>query len=123
MVKRFRSMSSVTRRFALCGISAVTVGLLASGCVVAPRHAIVETSPVVVYSSPPPLREEVVPPPPNEQVVWEPGHWRWDGHDWQWLPGHYETRPYAEAVWIPGHWAERNGGWVWVAGHWRERQG
>lgn len=51
-------------------------------------------------------------------MAWNPGHWRWDGRDWIWVPGHYVERPHRAAVWVPGHWDARPGGWVWIAGHW-----
>jgi hypothetical protein len=100
----------------------VSLAILVAGCVVepAPRPVAVE---VIAPRPPPPVRYEVAPPPPRERaeiLVWDPGHWRWDGHDWDWVPGHYVERPRHEAQWEPGHWAERpNGTWVWVAGHWR----
>lgn len=114
-------MSSSSR---FLGIAAVALPLLAmtAGCVVEPRHehAVVE---IAAPKPPPPARYEVPPPPPParaETAVWDPGRWRWDGHDWIWVPGHFIERPRREAQWEPGHWQERpNGGWVWVEGHWR----
>jgi WXXGXW repeat (2 copies) len=61
------------------------------------------------------------PPPsggPPEMFVWQPGHWRWDGHDYAWHPGHYERRPAREAVWVPPEWVDRGGQWVFRPGHW-----
>jgi hypothetical protein len=85
----------------------------------APLVAEIEIAP----GAPPPLREEVVPPPPRplEQVVWEPGHWRWEGrrHEWVWIAGHYIERPHRYAQWEPGHWVETPHGWRWDPGHWR----
>jgi len=117
-VRRRRILSGLTKAGSL-----LLVASLVPGCVVErPQRVVVrEPAPVIVYRAPPQPRAEPVPPPPSERVVWDPGHWRWDGHDWDWVPGHYEERPYREAVWVPGHWAERNGGWFWVAGGWRER--
>ncbi len=78
---------------------------------------------VVAPNPPPPVRVETVPavPAPRaEALVWDPGHWHWDGHDWVWRPGHYVERPRREAVWEPGHWvAQPAGGYLWVDGHWR----
>jgi hypothetical protein len=78
---------------------------------------------VVAPRAPPPTRYEVAPPAPRDRVeilVWDPGRWRWDGRDWEWVPGHYVERPHREAHWEPGHWNERpNGSWVWIEGHWR----
>jgi hypothetical protein len=105
--------------------AAIALPLLAltAGCVVEPArppHAAIE---LAAPKPPPPPRYEVAPPPPPdraERVVWDPGHWRWDGHDWDWVPGHFVERPHREAHWEPGHWQERpNGAWVWIDGEWR----
>jgi hypothetical protein len=76
---------------------------------------------VVVARPPPPLRVEPPPPaPPGDPAifVWQPGHWRWDGREYQWHPGHYEKRPAKAASWAPAEWVERNGQWVYRPGHW-----
>ncbi|HVY16257.1 MAG TPA: hypothetical protein VHB27_13615 [Rhodopila sp.] len=68
---------------------------------------------------PPPRHEVVPPPPPGGRVVWEPGHWHWDGVRYVWIGGHYvERRP---GHWVPGHWvwAPRQGRWVWAPAHWQ----
>jgi hypothetical protein len=78
---------------------------------------------MVAPIAPPPLREELVPPPPRpaEEVIWQPGHWRWEQrrHEWAWIPGHYVERPHRLALWESGHWVQRPYGWTWVPGHWR----
>lgn len=107
-------------RLLLTAAVALPLLSLAAGCVVEERRPAVE---VVAPKPPPAVRYEVAPPlPPQrmEVVVWDPGHWRWDGRDWDWVPGHYIERPQREARWEPGHWVERpNGTWAWVEGHWR----
>jgi hypothetical protein len=42
---------------------------------------------------PPPVVYEQPPPPPAAYLVWQPGHWRWDGYRWVWDRGHYVRRP------------------------------
>jgi YXWGXW repeat-containing protein len=118
-------MPSLPRRAFLTGLSLPLLAL-AAGCVVerprppGPAPAAVE---IIAPRPPPAARYEVVPPPPagrGEVVVWERGHWQWDGHDWDWVPGHFVERPHRTAEWVEGHWAERpNGTWAWVPGHWR----
>jgi len=95
-------MRRVGSMILLCGVA-----LAASGCVV-------DTAP---YPPIPAPRVEVVPPAPGPRLAWEPGHWRWNGSAYLWVPGHYvEGR--VGVHWIDGHWANRAGAWVWVPGHW-----
>jgi hypothetical protein len=76
---------------------------------------------VVRIGPPPPRPYEAVPPPPPEHRdwAWHAGYHQWDGHNYVWVPGHYEQPPYRGAHWVDGHWAHRGGGYVWVEGHWR----
>lgn len=91
--------------------AAALAGLLAlGGCVV---------EPVNPYPPPPPLRTEVIPAAPSAAVVWEPGHYHWNGGAYVWVPGHYVTRVATMHRWEHGHWEHGpGGGWVWVPGHW-----
>lgn len=73
------------------------------------------------YAPIPPPRSEIVPPPPRGRVVWQPGHWHWDGFRYVWIAGRYvERRPhfgrYAEGRWV---WAPRAGRWVWRPAQWQ----
>lgn len=80
-----------------------------------------QTSPDVpdVYApAAPPPEVEAPPPPPASVDVWTPGHWAWNGANWDWVPGQYVQRPAPQAAWVPGHWEASNGGYVWVSGHW-----
>lgn len=67
---------------------------------------------------PPPRHEMVPPPPPGRRMVWEPGHWHWDGVRYAWLGGHYIE--HREGRWVDGRWvwAPREGRWVWAPAHW-----
>jgi hypothetical protein len=72
------------------------------------------------YAPIPPPRVETVPPPPGARMVWEPGHWFWNGHRYVWVDGRYvERRPsyghYVEGRWV---WAPREGRWIWRPAHW-----
>jgi hypothetical protein len=72
------------------------------------------------YARIPPPRVEVVPPPPGRHVVWEPGHWQWNGYRYGWVPGRYVSRQphyrhYAQGHWV---WSPRQGRYIWVAPHW-----
>lgn len=90
----------------------------------APSGAVVLVQGVIISPyAPPPPRYEVAPPPPpgrHSFVVWDPGHWNWDGRAWVWISGHYEERPHPHAVWVVGHWGHyRDGRWFWVPAHWQ----
>lgn len=77
---------------------------------------------IIITREPPPLRTEVIPVIPRERAeleVWQPGHWRWDGHEHVWVEGRYVARPRRGAEWVPAHYDRRPGGWVYVDGHWR----
>ena len=107
-------------RIAIASLAAVVLGGSITGCVVRARPAavVVAPAPIVVARPPPPVRVEAVPPAPGDMYVWLPGHWRWDGREYQWDAGHYEARPARAAVWIPDEWVARRGQWVLRPGHW-----
>jgi hypothetical protein len=72
------------------------------------------------YAPIPPPRVEVVPPPPGGRVIWQPGHWHWNGYRYIWINGQYvQVRPsyrhYAEGGWV---WSPREGRYVWRPAHW-----
>jgi hypothetical protein len=74
---------------------------------------------VIAPSAPPPVREEIVPPPPTTDVVWQPGHWQWNGTQYVWVSGAYVARPRPQVAWVPGHWDQSPTGWTWVEGYWQ----
>ena len=98
--------------------------LPAAGCVVAAPVPVRQPSAVVVAQPPPPppRAAEYVPPPPPAApgvvYVWQPGHWRWNGHEYVWHEGQYAERPAHVERWIAPHWDERGGQWIFVEGHW-----
>ena len=66
----------------------------AAVCAVGIGSASAQPPPPPTYAPIPPPRAEVVPPPPGGPMVWEPGHWHWDGYRYVWRPGHYvQSRP------------------------------
>jgi hypothetical protein len=76
--------------------------------------------PGVIYVSiePPMPRVEVVVAQPGA-VVWRPGHWRWTGRDYRWVPGEWIPLEPGYREWIPGRWARDRHGWYWIEGRWR----
>ena len=76
--------------------------------------------PPPTYAPIPPPRHEVVPPPPGARMIWEPGHWHWNGYRYIWIDGRYVQRQphyghYADGRWV---WAPGQGRWVWRPAHW-----
>jgi hypothetical protein len=69
----------------------------------------------------PPPQAEVIPKPPvtATPLVWQPGHWNWNGSGYVWEPGQYVPRDGHSDMYMPGYWAESpQGGWHWVPAHW-----
>ena len=75
---------------------------------------------VVTVEPPAPRYEAVVALPPDRAAreVWQPGHWRWEGREYGWVPGHYAVRPRPNANWVATRWERRGSGWVMIEGHW-----
>lgn len=84
------------------------LALVVAGCVVEPANP---------YPPVPARRVEVIPPAPARTVVWQPGHYQWNGGDYVWIPGRYITRNGGH--WERGHWQRAGGGWAWAPAHWR----
>ncbi len=66
----------------------------------------------------PPYQTEDVPLPPVSAVVvvWQPGHFDWDGANYQWVPGEWVERK--STTWLDGYWDETKPTPVWVPAHW-----
>jgi len=116
-------MGSVLRK---AGMALISLSVLGGMALMAPSPAEARAHlgvGVIIPLGPPAPREEPVPPPPlqyrADRVAWQPGHWRWDGHDYEWEPGHYVELPRHRHHWEAGRWEQRPGGWVWLDGRWR----
>ena len=55
---------------------------------------------------------------PVDITAWQPGYWRWNGHEHAWIEGHYVERPRPRAEWISGRWEQHPRGWIYHEGHW-----
>lgn len=68
---------------------------------------------------PPPLAEQV-PAPPRVRVtlIWQPGHYEWDGRTYLWQPGAWVERAGHGTLWQDGYWQRRGAQSVWVPAHW-----
>ena len=70
---------------------------------------------------PPPavLHEEVpLPPVSEEPLLWQPGHWNWEGQGYVWVQGQWIARAGRGTSWQDGYWSQANGTWSWVPAHW-----
>jgi len=68
----------------------------------------------------PPIRAERVPaPPPSAAVmIWQPGHYDWNGVGYIWVPGEWVARDGHGTLWQDGYWQQNNQTAVWVPAHW-----
>jgi hypothetical protein len=72
------------------------------------------------HQAPPADREETPPPQPGPQYVWVPGHYSWDGSDFQWHRGQWAQPPNGYHAWTPGNWQQTSpNNWVYVEGQWQ----
>jgi hypothetical protein len=72
------------------------------------------------YPPIPPLRVETIPRPPvsGEPLLWQPGHYEWNGAGYVWYPGQYVPAAGHGNLWQPGFWQQTPNGWVWQPGRW-----
>ena len=63
----------------------------------------------------PALIFEPVPVAPSTRVIWQPGHWHWNGARFVWVRGHFVQRLAYYHQWVPGHW---DGYGHWIRAHW-----
>lgn len=73
----------------------------------------------VVVRRPPPNRVEVRAPAPGPGYIWIQGHQAWQGGDYVWVGGRWDSPPRPRAHWVAGHWAHARGGWYWIEGRWQ----
>ncbi len=68
----------------------------------------------------PPVPPENVPAPPRSSttLIWQPGHFDWDGSAYHWIPGEWVERAGHGALWQDGFWRETPRGSEWVPPHW-----
>ena len=126
-------MAHLTRRIALATVLGLAGSVVLAACV-APPGGQVSYTPApgpggqIAYGEnyaprePPPMRYETRPlgPPSGraESAHWVDGRWRWDGREFDWVPGHYQDSPRRGATWQAGRWERGRDGWVYVGGRW-----
>lgn len=72
------------------------------------------------YPPLPPALSETIPKPPvtSTPLMWQPGHWDWNGSGYAWAPGLYVPAAGHGNLWMPGWWAKGASGWTWQPAHW-----
>jgi len=88
---------------------------LIAGCTPAPTPP--EASP---FPPVPPLIAETMPKPPvtAESLMWQPGHWDWNGSGYVWAAGQFVPATGHGNLWMPGWWQRTPSGWAWQPPHW-----
>jgi hypothetical protein len=68
----------------------------------------------------PPLIPEAMQKPPvtTEPLMWQPGHWDWNGNAYVWARGQYVPAEGHGNLWMPGWWSRGPAGWFWQPPHW-----
>jgi hypothetical protein len=68
-------------------------------------------------TQPPPPNQPENTPAPKLGVVWNAGHWEWNGHAYWWRRGAWrDARPGQH--WVADRWEQVGDQWHLVAGHW-----
>ena len=72
---------------------------------------------------PPPIpapMADTIPKPPvtATPLIWQPGHWDWNGNAYSWVPGQYVAQGGHSDMWMPAYWEKASSGWVWHSAHW-----
>ena len=68
----------------------------------------------------PPARAEMMGKPPVTEtaLIWQPGHYDWNGSAYVWMPGFYVERTGHSDYFQSGHWERTAPGWRWDPAHW-----
>ncbi len=68
---------------------------------------------------PPIPAEQVTAPPPSRfALIWQPGHFDWDGFGYRWVGGAWVERAGHGTLWQDGFWRTTPAGALWVPAHW-----
>jgi hypothetical protein len=86
-----------------------------AGCATQPGEGAANPYPPV-----PDMIQETVSKPPvtTDPLLWQPGHWDWNGDGYIWAPGQWVPAQGHGRMWMPGWWAKRPNGWQWQPPHW-----
>ncbi|HUN44717.1 MAG TPA: YXWGXW repeat-containing protein [Acetobacteraceae bacterium] len=68
---------------------------------------------------PAPLQETIPKPPVSgDALLWQPGHWNWNGNGYVWQPGEYVPAAGHGNLFQTGYWEQTPTGWRWMPAHW-----
>ncbi|MBV9813486.1 MAG: YXWGXW repeat-containing protein [Acetobacteraceae bacterium] len=68
---------------------------------------------------PAPLEEQVSAPPPSPvPLIWQPGHYDWNGAGYAWQRGQWVPRDGHGTLWQDGYWVREGERYRWVPAHW-----
>lgn len=94
--------------------TALLVTGLLTGCATNNTETVFAPPPV-----PAPLTETMPKPPVTaEALLWQPGHWDWNGSGYVWEPGEYVPAAGHGPLFQPGYWSKGDSGWQWQPAHW-----
>jgi len=104
-----------TRRLFAMSVVLLGTSVLLSACDVVQDNA--GACPTV-----PPLRREDRPKPPvsEDEQIFQPGHWEWNGSAYTWREGTWIKRDGRSNLWMDGAWVRDKvpGPCRWVPAHW-----
>ncbi len=101
----------------------LATGLPLSGCAKMPAGmpgSAASANAANPYPQPPPIPPETRPQPPISEnaLMWEPGHWDWNGASYVWNHGQWIDRTGHGTSWQDGYWTNAGGAWTWIPAHW-----
>ncbi len=59
-----------------------------------------------------------MPPPASTELIWQPGHFDWDGEHYLWVRGEWIERTGANMLWRDGFWDAARKPPAWVPAGW-----
>lgn len=100
-------------RYRFAPVALVLAGLLA-GCAAQTTTTSNPHPPV-----PAPLAEKrPLPPVSAQELMWQPGHWNWNGSGYVWQNGEYVPAAGHGPLFQRGYWSQTPTGWQWEPAHW-----
>jgi hypothetical protein len=76
--------------------------------------------PIYVLGPPPPPLAEARAAPASSGMVWVGGYWHWNGVQYVWIPGHWDSPPPGQ-TWLAPRYMVQDGRYVYHAGRWSPR--